>query len=111
MNHEDPVKLLGACGDDAASTAELEADSGQHCEELATCEDGRDAEGCKSELACLEEALRPDMLAKTVACESARVCDSHDDACYSLEAQGLTRSAGLPGRGLVVQMPGARPGS
>jgi hypothetical protein len=93
------ASMLFACtstGGEGTSPAELEDDWGAACDNFAaTCPDmAQDPAGCKAQYPCLAATFRPDMLAKTVACESARVCESgSDDACYSLEAQGLTPSS------------------
>jgi hypothetical protein len=91
-----PFVLLAACGGDDSSTrstAEIQAEWGQHCDAFASCTDGRDAAECKAEFPCLQALLRPDMLDKAVACEHARTCGTGDDACYSTEIQGITPSA------------------
>jgi len=82
-------------GDSPPSTAELQADWNARCESFATeCPDPpRDPEKCKAEWPCLEAAMRPDMLVKTVACTIARTCEGSDDACSSVEVQGITPSA------------------
>jgi hypothetical protein len=85
-----------ACGDDddTGATVDLRADWNAHCDAFAACPVATDAASCKASFSCMETAMRADMLAKTVACQSARTCDSGgDDACYSLEAQGLAPSA------------------
>ena len=87
--------LMVACdggGGGGKSAAEIKAEWDEHCETRAMCPDGREAEACKAEYTCLSKMLRTDMLEKTVACEADRMCNEGDDACYSLDAQGLTPS-------------------
>jgi hypothetical protein len=92
-----PLLLLTACDDgkngSTRSTAEIQAEWGAHCDAFAACPDGRAADACKAEFTCMEAAMRADVLDKAVACEHARACDTNDDACYSVEALGLTPSA------------------
>ena len=93
-----PFLLLtaAACGDDSngRSSAEVKADWDAHCDFSAACPlSETDPVACKSQLTCLDMTMRADMLDKTAACEKARTCETGDDACFSLEAQGLTPSA------------------
>jgi hypothetical protein len=91
--------FTAACdGDDKGdirSTAEIQAEWNTHCDTFAACPDSsNDADECKAGFSCMEAAMRPDMLDKSVACQAARTCTSGgDDPCYSLEAQGLEPSA------------------
>jgi hypothetical protein len=93
-----PFLLLAAaaCGDDsnARSSAEIKADWDAHCDTSAACPlSETDPVACKAQFTCLDVTLRADMLDKTAACEKARTCTTSDDACFSLDAQGLTPSA------------------
>jgi hypothetical protein len=94
-----PFLLLtaAACGGDdgsARSSAEIKADWDAHCDTSAACPlSETDPVECKAELTCLDATLRADMLDRMAACQKARTCTTGDDACFSLEAQGLTPSA------------------
>jgi hypothetical protein len=87
-----PCILLGGCNDDDTEqppSAALQEEWNAHCDNLGECPDARDSASCKADYTCIAALMRPDMLAKTVECTSALTCGVNDDACYSLEAQGL----------------------